>query len=147
MEQGHLRNLSTLPLLLLRGRVLLCNLELTEEPRLTLDFRSSCPSLPRTLITSMCYHTQQDKVPLKKGTGSSEFVRAGSTTSMHPDSLRNEQQQLIAWAEGEGTTGGTGPGSRTQPWRFTERVNATEVVEDNPQRMLYSSIKNCSSMG
>lgn len=49
---------------------------------------------------------------------------------MHSDSLRNEQQQLSTWAEGEGTTGGTGPGSRTQPWRFTERVNATEVVED-----------------
>lgn len=70
MEQGHLKNLSPLPLLLLRNRVLLCYLELTEESRLTLNSRSSCTSFPRALI-SVCYHTQQDKVPLKKGTGPS----------------------------------------------------------------------------
>lgn len=49
-------------------------------------------------------------------------------TSMHPDSLRDEQQQLVGHL-GWRTTGGTGPGSRTQPWRFTERANAPEGVE------------------
>lgn len=114
MGQGHLRNLSPLTLLLLRDRVLLGNLELTEELRLSLNSKSSCPGLPRALITSVCYHTQQDKVPLKKGSGNSEFLRPVSITSMHPGSLRDEQQQqLVTWAGGGGTTGGTGPGSRT----------------------------------
>lgn len=52
MGQGHLRNLSPLTLLLLRDRVLLGTLELTEELRLSLNSRSS--GLPRALINYQC---------------------------------------------------------------------------------------------
>ena len=113
--------------MLLRNSFLLCNLELTEEPRLTLNSRSSCPSLPRALITNMCYHTQQDKVLLEKGAGLSRGFETSVSNQPHPDSLRGGQWQLFTWA---GDNRWHRPGSKTQPWRFTERANATEVVED-----------------
>lgn len=53
MGQGHLRNLSPLTLLL-RDRVLLGNLELTEELRLSLNSRASCPGLPPKSSNYQC---------------------------------------------------------------------------------------------
>lgn len=70
-----------------------------------------------------------------------------SIASKHPDALRDEEKQLVTWAGDGGTVGGTELGSKRQPWKFTEIANATAVVEDEPQRGLYSSMKTCSSRG
>lgn len=54
---------------------------------------------------------------------------------MHPDSLRDKQQQLLTWAGGGGTTGGTGPGSRTA-LEIYKRANATEGEDQSSEDAL-----------
>jgi hypothetical protein len=93
----------------------------------------------------VCYHTQQDKITLKKGTGPSRVLETG-VYNLHTPKL------LEGWAVAAGhlgwrTTDGRGQSQGHSPRDVQKELTLLKLLKTNPQRVLYSSMRSCSSRG